>query len=223
MQTMKDGLLLINKPAGMTSHDVVYQVRKLINERKIGHAGTLDPMATGLLLLAVGKATKKISRLVGLNKSYSATITLGSTSDTDDAEGNISPINNHVPGDKDIRDACKRFIGEIEQVPPVFSAIKINGVRAYKKARRGETVELKPRKVNIYSIDILSYRYPELYIVTNVSSGTYIRALARDIGESLGTGAFLSKLTRERIGDYQLKDATRLEDLKENTVQLLPL
>ena len=211
----QDGFLLVNKPAGMTSHDAVAIVRRARGVKKIGHAGTLDPMATGLLILGIGKATKRLGTLIGLPKTYEAEITLGATTNTDDAQGIISniqfPISNEISNDK-ILVALKKFIGEIKQVPPVFSAIQIKGQRAYKIARRGEIPDLKPRKITIHDIKIESDNYPLLSIYTHVGSGTYIRALARDLGKALGTGAYLSKLVRTSIGEYKLKQAIELND-----------
>lgn len=207
-----DGFLLINKPAGITSHDVVNIARKKLGIKKIGHAGTLDPMATGLLILGVGKATKKLGTLIGLPKTYEAEITLGATSTTDDKEGEIKDLRNkndnlQIPTDEEIMRAIKKFTGEQEQMPPAFSALKINGKRAYKIARQGGTPELKPRKITVYELKLNSYNYPLISLTCNVSSGTYIRSLARDIGKELGTGGYLSKLCRTSIGKYKIDGA----------------
>lgn len=216
-----DSLMLIDKPSGFTSHDVVNVVRKKTGEKRVGHAGTLDPMATGLLIVGIGKATKELGKLIGLDKTYKAEITLGAESTTDDKEGIINELrtdNHHsrIPDTKDVESALRKFTGKIEQIPPAFSALKINGERAYKKARRGEKVFLKPRPVTVYSIKLIDYQFPALKIETEVSSGTYIRALARDIGKELGCGGYLSALTRTRIGEFYLSDATDLKSFQEN-------
>ncbi len=211
-RTTKLGFLLINKPAGMTSHDVVNVVRKKTGERKIGHAGTLDPMATGLLILAVGKFTKRIKEFSGLDKNYEAEITLGAESDTDDAMGEIKTVSSFIPKENEIAEALQSLTGEIEQVPPKFSAKKIGGQTAYKLARKGKTFELKPQKVIIYELKLGKYSYPKLNLICRVSSGTYIRAIARDLGKLLGTGGYLSKLKRTRIGSFRLENANDLDD-----------
>jgi tRNA pseudouridine55 synthase len=224
----------------MTSHDVVAIARRILKIKKIGHAGTLDPMATGLLILGVGKATKKLGGIIGLPKTYTAEITLGATSTTDDKEGDIEAfttpatagvhdvdsrlggngvfieIPKTIPNLDEIETCLNNFIGEQQQTPPQFSAIKINGQRAYKKARQGELVELKPRTITIYDIKLISYQYPLVKIETSVSSGTYIRSLARDIGQILNTGAYLSKLERTSIGDFKLSNAVELEAINES-------
>jgi tRNA pseudouridine55 synthase len=233
-----NGFLLVNKPSGMTSHDVVAVARRMLGIKKIGHAGTLDPMATGLLILGVGKATKKLGNIIGLPKTYTAEIALGATSTTDDAEGTLDTFTTptkvgvqnvdsrirgngvllEIPSNTKIESCLKKFIGEQQQTPPQFSAIKINGQRAYKKARQGETVDLKPRTITIYDIKLVSYRYPLITIETSVSSGTYIRSLARDIGQALGTGAYLSKLERTSIGEFKLADAINLKEISEKSL-----
>lgn len=213
---MSSGFLLIDKPKGITSHDVIYKLRKITGVRRIGHGGTLDPNATGLLIVGVGREnTKKLGDITkNTNKEYVGEIVLGKTSETDDAEGRI--IHTHhtkaLPYNE-ISKVIDNFVGEIEQVPPQFSAIKIKGKKAYQLARKGKTVKLKSRKVVIYSIKVLEYKYPELTIKCEVSSGTYIRALARDIGEYLKTGAILENLRRIKIGNYDIKHAVELDEL----------
>lgn len=218
---MEDQIILIDKPAGISSFGVVAKVRaKLKNEFghkvKVGHTGTLDPFATGLLILLSGKMTKKSDEFLRHDKVYEATLKLGFTSTTGDPEGEIAktintPSAKH-PKKSDISSAVSSFIGKIAQTPPRFSAIKINGERAYKLARKGENFEIPSREVEIYSIDILNYDYPELTIRCHVSSGTYIRTLAEDIGKKLGTGAYLTALRRIKIADYDVKDASSLND-----------
>ena len=203
------GFLLIDKPSGPTSHDIVDQVRRALKTRRVGHSGTLDPFASGLLILAVGKATKEISKFVGLDKTYEATIRLGATSDTMDRTGRIvgSDPKGSDPGSAKVSEILKKFRGEIDQTPPMYSAKKIGGRKLYELARRGEVVERKPVKITIHEIESLSYEWPLVKIRTRVSSGTYIRALAHDIGAALGCGAYLEELRRTRIGDYKVEDA----------------
>ncbi len=213
-----NGFLLIDKPKGWTSFDVVAKTRGIIRaetgeKMKIGHTGTLDPMATGLLVLAVGKATKQIQGLMKHDKIYEAEVTLGASSDTDDAEGDITVVSDKQPAHDQITLVLEKFIGEIQQIPPAYSAIKIDGRRAYKDAREGKVVELKPRTVRIKSINDLKYEYPILSFITDVGSGTYIRSLARDIGQELGTGAYLSRLRRLSVGDFSVQEATSMEGL----------
>lgn len=203
-------IIFVDKPAGMSSFGAVARVRRLLSEReghkvKVGHTGTLDPFATGLLILLAGKATKKAPELTKLDKEYEATIRLGAVSSTGDPEGKIE-IRDEKPdiSHAQIEAVLQQFIGEIEQTPPAFSAIKINGQRAYKLARAGKDVEMPTRKVQIYSIDIISYDAPMLKIRTHVGSGTYIRTLAEDIGKALGCGAYTTELRRTKIADYDI-------------------
>ncbi len=217
-----EGLLLIDKPAGMTSHDVVDRVRKLTGIQKIGHAGTLDPFATGLLILGVGKTyTKQLGDLVGLDKNYEATFVLGARSDTDDPEGPITP----TESDRDIarneiESAMQRYLGQIEQVPPKFAAIKIKGKKMYELARAGQAVKAKPRQVHIDEYELLktSPNNHELKVRIKCGSGTYIRALARDLGEDLGVGGYVSELRRTKIGSYSIENATSLDELTTENV-----
>ncbi|HEX5797545.1 MAG TPA: tRNA pseudouridine(55) synthase TruB [Candidatus Saccharimonadales bacterium] len=209
---MFNGLLLIDKPEGWTSHDVVAKVRGILNKQankkvKVGHTGTLDPMATGLLILVVGSYTKRAAEFSKLDKTYEATMKLGKTSSTGDAEGKKTDVSDKKPSEKEIEQALKSFIGEIEQIPPAYSAVKIGGRRAYKLAREGKELKLEPRKVKIYAITSVNYDFPYLSFTTKVSSGTYIRSLGEDIGHKLGTGAYLTKLTRLKIGKFGLAGA----------------
>ena len=217
----EDQIILIDKPAGISSFGVVAKVRaKLKNEFghkvKVGHTGTLDPFATGLLILLSGKMTKKSDEFLRHDKVYEATLKLGFTSTTGDPEGEITEMINvsttNHPKKSDVSSVISSFVGKITQTPPRFSAIKINGERAYKLARKGENFEIPSREVEIYNIDILDYNYPELTIRCHVSSGTYIRTLAEDIGKKLGTGAYLTTLRRIKIADYDVKDATSLNE-----------
>ena len=203
-------IIFVDKPAGMSSFGAVARVRRLLSEReghkvKVGHTGTLDPFATGLLILLAGKATKKAPELTKKDKVYEATIRLGAISSTGDPEGEIT-INDEAPDFTldEIDVVARQFVGEIEQTPPAFSAIKINGQRAYRLARAGKEVEMPKRKVTIYSIDVLEYKAPFLKIRTHVGSGTYIRTLAEDLGRALGCGAYTTELRRTKIADYDI-------------------
>ena len=252
---MEDQIILIDKPAGISSFGVVAKIRNQLkvefgHKIKVGHTGTLDPFATGLLILLSGKMTKKSNDFLKLDKVYEATLKLGYTSTTGDPEGEIkeyiqSTESTKIEEHKDkiydfvaegakqcdkisdlshceaseiggfctlnnIQSTINSFIGKIQQTPPKFSAIKIGGQRAYKLARKGEDFEIPPRQIEIYSIDILSYNYPELKIRVHCSSGTYIRTLAEDIGKKLKTGAYLTALRRIKIGNYNIKDAKQL-------------
>ncbi len=211
-----DEMIFVDKPSGMTSFGAVARVRRILSEReghkvKVGHTGTLDPFATGLLILLAGKATKRAMSLTKLDKVYEATIRLGETSTTGDPEGEITKTNNPLPNRADVEQVLRHFIGKIEQTPPSFSAIKINGQRAYKLARAGKAVEMPKRIVEIYSIELLDYDAPELKIRANVSSGTYIRTLAEDIGAALGCGAYCSELRRTQIAEYKLDELPLFE------------
>lgn len=208
-----DKIILADKPAGISSFGVVARVRRQLSEQaghkiKVGHTGTLDPFATGLMILLSGKFTRRAGEFSKLDKVYEATIQLGATSSTGDPEGEIiEQVVQAIPSEQQAREALQAFTGKITQTPPVFSAIKINGQRAYKLARSGQTVAMPPREVKIYSIELLSYEYPLLKIRAHVSSGTYIRTLAEDIGEALGTGAYTAELRRTKVGEYDVKGA----------------
>jgi len=214
-----NGLLVINKPQGITSFDVIRQLRRITGERKVGHTGTLDPMATGVMVLLFGSATKQAAEFSKLNKTYEAEITLGSTSSTGDAEGQLTPGSDQEPTVDQVQTALKQFTGQITQTPPIYSAIKIDGQEAYKRARRGESVEIPSRQVTIYSIKLLDYSYPIIKLAADVSSGTYIRTLAEDVGKALETGAYLSGLVRTRVGEFDLAKAIEL-DASKNEIAL---
>lgn len=221
-QQMQD-IILIDKPAGLSSFGVVARVRRRLSMEvgkkvKVGHTGTLDPFATGLLILLANKATKLSNQFLKLDKWYEAAICLGKTSTTGDPEGEIIEQNTEkVPTLEEVKAVVNQFVGQITQTVPAFSAVKINGQRAYQLARRGEAVSMPTRQIEIYVIEILSYNYPELIIRTHVSSGTYIRTLGEDIGKALGVGAYLTALRRTQIGDYQIKNAVKLSDfMSEN-------
>ena len=216
------GLLLVDKPDGWTSFDVVNYVRKMVAESegkkprqiKCGHTGTLDPAATGLLILCVGREyTKKVPQLINQDKTYKAELTLGKVSTTGDKEGEISQSSDKEPRLSAVLETVESFIGEIEQTPHAFSALKINGERAYNLARAGKEVKLDPRKVTVYTINNIEYKYPTITLDARVSSGTYIRSLAEDIGKKLGVGAYLSSLRRTSIGDKKVSQAYTVSEL----------
>ena len=218
---MQDGILLVDKPAGMTSHDVVDRVRRIFNTRRVGHAGTLDPFATGLLILGIGPSTKKLTALVGLDKTYEATARLGAISDTYDLTGNIVPrpasrvAGPGTLGRATCDEALKSFLEGYEQKAPAYSAKKVKGQKLYELARAGQNVEhLRPtKKIDISDIELLDYAWPNVKFRVSCSSGTYIRSLAHDLGEKLGCGAYLTQLRRTRIGNYKIEDAKKLEEL----------
>ncbi|MDX2493525.1 MAG: tRNA pseudouridine(55) synthase TruB [Desulfuromusa sp.] len=210
------GLLLIDKPAGMTSHDVVRQVKRICNTRKVGHAGTLDPLATGVLPVAVGDGTKILQFLLVEDKSYRATFKLGITTDTLDAEGEVlqeRPVPDFTPAD--LENICAKFRGDIEQLPPMFSALKKDGVPLYKLARQGKTVERELRKVTISRLELICSDSQTVTIEVDCSKGTYIRTLVSDIGEQLGCGAHLTTLRRLRSGDFTIDECRVLEELQQ--------
>lgn len=223
-----DGILLVYKPPGMTSMDVLRDLKRAygVNSKgkgkgkklKIGHGGTLDPAAEGLLVIALGSYTKRLSEYLADDKVYSTVVNLSHFTTTDDAEGDIEDEEfkiDKIPNDDDIKEVVSSMIGEIEQVPSKFSAIKIKGKRAYELAREGKEVDMKSRKITIHSIDILDYSFPDLSLRVSCSKGTYIRTLGRDIGTKLKTGGHLTKLVREKSGSFQLKNAISLDDAKE--------
>lgn len=208
----EDSVRLVDKPAGITSFGVVARVRRRLSEQlgkkaKVGHTGTLDPFATGLMIIVTGKECRNAMNYSKLDKEYEATIHLGQTSSTGDPEGELTDISSAQPTQEAVEAALKRFTGEITQRPPIFSAIKINGRRAYDLARKGEMVEMPERQVTIHSLELLQYTYPTIRIRVHVSSGTYIRTLAEDIGVVLETGAYCSELRRTKVGKWSVKDA----------------
>ena len=208
--------ILINKPKKMSSHGVVNALRRITGEKRIGHAGTLDPMAEGLMVLGITReSTKRLGEITnGFDKTYIAEITLGETRDTLDSEGQVIEKNEAViPEDEKVKSVVDSFLGIQTQTPPIYSALKINGKKAYELARKGKEVNMKPREIEIYEISTLKYKYPVLELKARVSSGTYIRSLARDIGLKLGSGAYLSSLVRTNIGKYKLEDSSLLESL----------
>ena len=211
--TAPSGLLVVDKPAGWTSHDVVARVRRLAGTRRVGHAGTLDPMATGVLVLGIEKATRLLGHLTLHDKRYDATVAFGATTTTDDAEGEVvatAPVDGLT--EAAVREAAAAFAGEIEQVPPGVSAISVDGVRSYARVRRGETVTLPARRVTVHAFEVLAVRGAEADVRVHCSSGTYVRALARDLGAALGVGGHLTALRRTASGPYALP-APSLDDV----------
>jgi tRNA pseudouridine55 synthase len=219
------GLLVIDKPSGMTSRVVVDRVQHLFPRgTKIGHTGTLDPLATGVLVVCVGAATRLTEYLQSMTKTYRAGIRLGSYSDTDDADGAVTEVQGAAPDRAAVEQCLSGFIGFIEQTPPKYSAAKLKGRRAYDLARRGQEVALRPRRVHIGRIDIVSYEYPQLEIEVRCGKGTYIRSLARDIGELLHCGGLIQTLRRTKVGWFRAEDALSLDaDAESIRAQLLPL
>ncbi len=219
----RPGILLVDKPQGITSHDVVSRTRKAAGTRKVGHAGTLDPMATGLLVLGLNAATRLLTFAVGLDKEYFATITLGVSTSTDDAEGEVlATVPTKAVTDEAIAAGIAKLSGEISQVPSSVSAIKVDGKRAYALVRAGERVELAPRTVTLRAFEVLARRGDQLDVRVECSSGTYIRALARDLGDDLGVGAHLSALRRTRIGPFTIDAAVEIEELDVAGAMMTP-
>jgi tRNA pseudouridine55 synthase len=221
------GVLVLDKPAGISSARAVARVKRLLPRgTKVGHAGTLDPFATGVLLLLIGRATKLCEQLMDQPKTYEATVKLGANTETDDPESSetarvvVSP-----PELETIHEALKTFVGAIEQRPPKFSALKVGGRRACDRVRDGEEVELKPRVVKIYSMEVTAYDYPLLKLRIDCGRGTYIRAIARDLGEALGTGGYLTELRRTRVGEFTIERATMIDQLDPAAIaaRLTPL
>lgn len=235
-----DGILLIDKPKEWTSFDVVAKIRGILarsqfsvasNQQaqktehgkrstlsakpKVGHTGTLDPLATGLMVVVVGSYCKRASEFSKLDKVYEVTMTLGQTSTTGDEEGEKTAVSDKKPSEAAVLAALEAFTGEITQVPPAYSAIKVNGKRAYELARAGKAVALEPRKVTIYSISEVEYTYPRVTFTARVSSGTYIRSLAEDIGKKLGVGAYMSDLRRTQVGEFQLGQALSITEVAQ--------
>ena len=215
------GVINLDKPAGLTSARWVDRVKRLLPRgTKIGHAGTLDPFATGVLLLLVGKATKSCETLMGERKGYEAVVKLGARTATDDLEAPEELVDVPViPTEERVREALGKQVGAIEQRPPAFSAMKVGGRRAYKLARQGEQVEIKARTVLVYSIDLLAYEWPVARIRVECGRGTYIRAIARDLGEALGTGGYLTELRRTFVGQFRAEQGVTLETLQAEGVE----
>lgn len=220
------GMLLIDKPHDWTSFDVVNYVRKIIAQSegkkpkqiKVGHTGTLDPLATGLVVLLVGNYTKRAPELTKLDKTYEVVMKLGETSTTGDDEGKKTKVSDKKPIQAAVEQALQKFTGNVMQTPPVFSAMKINGQRAYKLAREGKEVKLEPRPVKIYKIELTDYKYPFVRFTCEVSSGTYIRSLVEDLGKELGTGAYMSDLRRTKVGEFDIKNTLPVKNLSAEQI-----
>jgi tRNA pseudouridine55 synthase len=215
------GLVVVDKSAGMTSHDVVARVRRLAGTRKVGHAGTLDPMATGVLLLGVNRATRLLGHLMLTEKAYDATVRLGAGTSTDDAEGELGEqLSTELPTEDDVRSAAGAFVGDLEQVPSAVSAIKIDGERAYKRVRAGEDVVIPARQVTVHELVVTDVRrdgpWLDVDLSVRCSSGTYVRAIARDLGDALGVGGHLTALRRTAVGPFVLEDAHTLDGLADD-------
>jgi tRNA pseudouridine55 synthase len=218
-----NGILLVDKPSGWTSFDVVGRVRRMVSQSglstsnkkrfPVGHTGTLDPLATGLLVLLLGTYTKKAPGLTKLDKTYEVVMRLGQTSTTGDEEGEKTVVSDRQPTIEEIHIALARYEGDIMQTPPIFSAIKIDGQRAYKLAREGKAPQMKPRPAHVERIILTKYEYPDVHFTTHVSSGTYIRSLTEDIGNFVGTGAYMAGLRRTRVGGFLIQDAITMEGL----------
>jgi tRNA pseudouridine55 synthase len=223
------GTLLIDKPTGWTSFDVVNKVRRMAETSglnttgkkrfPVGHTGTLDPLATGLLVLLLGKATRDAMSLTKLDKTYEVTMKLGETSTTGDDEGEKSHTSDAQPMHEELEAALKKFEGDSMQTPPAFSAIKVNGQRAYKLAREGKAPELAPRPVHIETITLTSYEYPFVQFTADVSSGTYVRSLVEDLGKMLNTGAYMSALRRTHVGNFDIANALSTDDLTPESLK----
>ncbi|MEA2499305.1 MAG: tRNA pseudouridine55 synthase [Actinomycetota bacterium] len=218
-----DGLLIVDKPAGVTSHDVVDQVRRRLGTRKVGHGGTLDPDATGVLVLGVGRATRFLSYSQASPKRYEALVKLGTTTSTQDASGDVIETRPIEAERSEVETALKRFEGDIRQIPPMVSAVRVGGERLYEKARRGEEVERKPRDVTIYAIALTDFSSDDGTLALDVrcSAGTYIRTIAHDLGQELGCGAHLARLRRTEAGGWTLADAVPLDDVTEEALKPL--
>ena len=215
-----DGIIVINKPIGCTSYNIVYRVKKIFKE-KVGHTGTLDPLATGVLPILIGKGTKLSSYLMEHDKEYIATLKLGKKTDTLDAEGEVieeREVDDNIFNKDKIDEVLNKFIGKIEQIPPLYSAIKVNGKKLYEYARNGQNVEVKPRQVEIYKINLLNIdkEQKEIKFKVNCSKGTYIRTLCLDIAEKLGSIGYMSSLQRTRVGRFKLEDAITIDELEKN-------
>ncbi len=222
-RALDSGLVVVDKPGGITSHDVVARVRRLAGTRKVGHAGTLDPMATGVLLLGLNRATRLLGHLTLTDKRYTATVRLGQTTTTDDAEGEVVEVRaTEALAETDVRRALAAFVGEIDQVPSAVSAIKVDGKRAHARVRAGEEVDLPPRRVTVHALEVTRVDLPSVEIDVRCSSGTYIRAIARDLGSALGVGGHLTALRRTAVGPFAVDDARTLDALADD-LALIPI
>ena len=218
-----NGIAIVNKPKGITSHDVVARVRHKFNIKRVGHAGTLDPLATGVLILLLGKSTKLFDKFVRFDKAYRATLILGTSTDSADTQGKIieqKPFE-HIRSEQ-VEDIFKKFRGEFEQLPPMVSAVKVNGKKLYEWARKGIEIKRKPRRVRIDRLDIERIDFPQVEFYMECSKGTYVRQLAQDIGEALKCGACISQIERTKVGRFCIDDAVTIEELNENHIRNWP-
>lgn len=216
IDSVVSGVMVVDKPVGLTSHDIVQIIRRGTGIRRAGHTGTLDPRASGVLVVLIGPAVRLSEYVSAADKRYQATVRLGTSTDTYDAEGQImrtTPVDD-ISEDR-FSEIIKQYVGEIEQVPPPFSAVKVKGRRAYERARQGEEVALKPRKIHVYNLDVLEWAPPEAVLDVYCSSGTYVRSLANDLGDDMGTGAYLIGLRRTKSGRFTLRDAVPLRQLQD--------
>jgi len=217
---MREGILIVNKPSGMTSHDVVFKVRRKFQMRRVGHAGTLDPLATGVLVILLGKSTKLFEQFVGFDKGYRATLILGKVTDSADTQGKvIKEMAFDGITQEQVEGAFKGFRGEIDQVPPMVSAIKFKGKKLYELARQGIEVERKPRRVQVTSLEIERFNNPEVQFYLECSKGTYVRQLAADVGNVLGCGACISQIERTKVGMFNIEESVNLEDINEGHIR----
>ena len=217
---MKDGIIVINKPDGITSHDVVSKIRRKFNMKRVGHAGTLDPLATGVLVMLLGKSTKLFDRFVAFDKAYKATLILGTTTKSADTQGEIieqKPFD-HITKEM-VLDVFKKFLGETLQVPPMVSAVKHKGKKLYQLARQGIEVERTPRKITIYKLEMIEFKPPYVEFYLECSKGTYVRQLAHDVGQVLHCGACISQIQRTKVGKFSIEESVTIEDLDESHIQ----
>jgi len=215
-----EGIMIVNKPMGMTSHDVVARVRKKFGIKRVGHAGTLDPLATGVLVILLGKATRLFEKFVGMDKAYRATLILGTATNSADIEGKIIEQRSfdHIT-EEDVAVVFKKFRGAIDQVPPMVSAVKIKGKKLYELARAGIEVERKPRAVTIYRLELQSFKKPEVSFVLECSKGTYVRQLAEDVGKALGCGACITQIERTKVGPFAIEESISLDAINESHIR----
>ena len=212
---MDAGIIVMDKTADFTSFDVVAKLRGILHIKKIGHTGTLDPIATGVLVVCVGRATKLVSKLTAEEKIYEAGVLFGEKYDTGDITGKLIKNDSVVITEDDFRTACQQFVGDIDQIPPMYSAKKVNGKKLYEYAREGIEVEREPERIHIYSIELLGFDFPHAQIRVHCSKGTYIRTLCEDLGQKLGTGAAMEYLLRTRVGMFRLADARTLDEIEQ--------
>lgn len=214
------GIVVLDKPNGMTSHQVVQKVRRKFNIKRVGHAGTLDPMATGVLIMLLGKSTKLFDQFMQFDKAYHATLLLGTKTDTADTEGKtIEERDYRFVTVEDLENAFSQFRGTIEQLPPMYSAVRVNGKKLYEYARAGQTVKRTPRTVTVHRLTITEFKPPYVSFYMECSKGTYVRQIAEDVGEVLGCGACISQLQRTKIGDYSIEHAVTIDELNESHIQ----